>query len=162
MQRPDNPFLQTFGCCSFGDEHKNSRASKINFDDLVVRENQGRFGSSQSQGSSLGQAAVLPDYWTPAPSGLQNVTPRSEGFSTRHYVWHATSQEETLAQSSERGSATRTIRHKGEWDRTKAAGAAAVDLSNLLINPQKPSVINIWQVSLLTRYEAWDLRSLVN
>ena len=157
MQRPDNSFLQTFSCCSFGDEHKFSRKSNINFDDLVVREDLS--GISPPQRSSLGEAAGLPDYWTPAPSGLQNVTPRSEGFSTRHYVWHATTQEGTLARPSERG---RKERHNDEWDRTKAYGAAAVDLSNLLINPQKPSAINIWQVSLLTRYGEWDLRSPVN
>ena len=33
-----------------------------------------------------------------------------------------------------------------EWDRSRAVGTAAVDLTNLFLNPQKPSAINLWQV----------------
>lgn len=33
-----------------------------------------------------------------------------------------------------------------EWERSRAAGSAAVDLTNLVLNPQKPSAINVWQV----------------
>ena len=31
---------------------------------------------------------------------------------------------------------------------SQAAGSAAVDLTNLFLNPQKPSAINVWHVSV--------------
>ena len=37
---------------------------------------------------------------------------------------------------------------QSEW-RTRAAASAAVDLTNLFLNPQKASAINVWQVLLL-------------
>jgi hypothetical protein len=33
---------------------------------------------------------------------------------------------------------------------SQAAGSAAVDLTNLFLNPQKPSAINVWHVSVCT------------
>jgi hypothetical protein len=44
-------------------------------------------------------------------------------------------------------SVTSRLSHKSvEWERTRATGSAAVDLTNLVLNPQKPSAINVWQV----------------
>jgi hypothetical protein len=41
---------------------------------------------------------------------------------------------------------TSRMTESSDWDRNRAAGSAVVDLTNLFLNPQKPSAINAWQV----------------
>ena len=44
---------------------------------------------------------------------------------------------------------SRLSQHSVEWDRSRASGSAAVDITNLFVNPTKPSAINVWQVPVL-------------
>ena len=43
--------------------------------------------------------------------------------------------------------ASKLSQKSADWERSRATGSAAVDLTNLFLNPQKPSSINVWQVA---------------
>lgn len=61
------------------------------------------------------------------------------------------SQSKAHSVGASSSSVTSRLSHKSaDWDRSRATGSAAVDLTNLFLNPHKPSAINVWQVMCMS------------
>jgi hypothetical protein len=127
MQRPANDFLSTVSCCAFGDEFESRAITQTQQrmpDDLVVRHRR----------TQPVLVSSSPAWFTTSPHGLQDMsaTTGSSGKGGNR-----------AAQGS-RSASSQASRHKGQAT-GNAVGSVAVDLTNLFLNPHKPSAINMWQ-----------------
>ena len=154
MQRPDNPFLFNISCCSFRDELKKKQfrqETASQADSMSVQEFSNRSGSRKAlmNYTSLGAG-------NPASAALPSIPLQP------HLKTHAANSKFENLESdkmSKFSSRSRLSQASVEWERTRAAGSAAVDVTNLFLNPSKPSAINIWQVRRRHLGAAHDSRS---
>ena len=145
MQRPQNPFLANMGCCSFRDEQQEIGKSLVSRGRCpaathnMLHEKSATSARKAFTSQARRASAALSSTTLPSNSGRCSAMP-DEADNMRLY-------------SSRSGMSQAPV----EWERTqRQAGSAAVDVTNLFLNPQKPSVINMWQVRWRHPHTAHD------